>query len=721
MKKNCNKSFYNVLWRMRLKLKEPSLYSILLVVFWATAAYAGLRVERSSNNLTNGLVGYWPFDGADIVGTIAYDRSGQGNNGTMTGGPLQIIGQVGQGMKFDGNNDYVSVNDPGASSLDITGEVTLSAWIKQKSQGSFGDIVIKGDDGTTTANYGIETVNDQLLFFFSNPTGTYHGLRTTNADFKTNTWYHVAAVYNDAANNIDLYVNGVLKSETIYVGSPENNSIQTNNRKLYIGWDSVNSGEQFDGTIDDVRVYNRALKADEIKRLYNMGAGARTAAPQQAQLTNGLIAYWPFNGTDFNNAGTTTYDRSGTGNNGTMGGTPLKVIGKLGQGLGFDGSNNYVNISTITDDIASGPFSTAFWFKPAATFNNASPASQNMFSLSSLPSLNDFHVRLDNQFGQLVFEMWDPSTALASTSTSWIGGRWYFVAVTYTDTGSKTMTIYIDGQSENSRAGPTRGSNLSPTAFIGQLYDGTLKFNGTIDDVRVYNRCLGADEVKRLYNMGAGMRTAASLQNQLASGLVGYWPFNGQDFNAAGTATYDRSGQGNNGTIVSSPLKVVGKLGQGLSFNGSSDYVTAEYATYGFTELDNFTISAWIYPRSVSGYRNIAGGSYGDYRFIQVDDAAIFYLDSNNLSINSGSVLAVNNWYHVVAVYSNSKTAYVYVNGALKNSGNEATLDWDSGAKFRIGRPFDNTYYFDGIIDDVRVYNRALSADEVKRLYNMGR
>ena len=103
---------------------------LILAVFagayWYFKVY-GSTLNQSQNDLvTNGLVGLWSFNGDDISGTTAYDRSSGGNNGTLTSGPTAVKGKVGQALSFDGTDDYVSIPD---LSLAASTGVTLSAWV----------------------------------------------------------------------------------------------------------------------------------------------------------------------------------------------------------------------------------------------------------------------------------------------------------------------------------------------------------------------------------------------------------------------------------------------------------------------------------------------------------------------------------------------------------------------------------------------------------------
>ena len=99
---------------------------VIALSAWVRPAQASFIVQAPrSLGLTNGLVGWWTFDGKDISGVQAYDRSGQGNRGTLTSGPVSAIGKIGQGLSFDGVNDYVDIANN--SVLNPSGALTISA------------------------------------------------------------------------------------------------------------------------------------------------------------------------------------------------------------------------------------------------------------------------------------------------------------------------------------------------------------------------------------------------------------------------------------------------------------------------------------------------------------------------------------------------------------------------------------------------------------------
>jgi len=194
------------------------------------------------------------------------------------------------------------------------------------------------------------------------------------------------------------------------------------------------------------------------------------------------------------------------------------------------------------------------------------------------------------------------------------------------------------------------------------------------------------------FKVDAGIIFKAPTSIGLLDGLVGYWSFNSPDM--AGVTAYDRSGQGNNGTLTNGPVRAIGKIGQALDFDGSNDYVDI-----GAGPSSVNSVSFWVYPKTTTEYFvNLTGTT--DYIWSDAGTITATGITSPTIYVNGivSSTLVANQWQHVAVVTNTAENA--------------SNLD--------IGRTQDLNN-LEGLIDDVRVYNRALSPDEIRRLYNMGR
>jgi hypothetical protein len=218
-----------------------------------TTANTNSATLTAGTNLASGLVGHWTFDGKYLWGTTARDTSGSNNHGTLTNGPVPGRGMLGQGMSFDGVNDYVVTST--TTFLDDT-PYSISLWINPR--------VVSGNHGIFGSNYGGGSTSrlyyDGVSFQYANDANT--GSAGFTVPLVINTWYHVVLTSNGSLHS--LYVDGVSR------GTPATITDSKFVFKVFGGLSTV-PDLPWSGMIDDIRIYNRALSATEVKQLYNLG------------------------------------------------------------------------------------------------------------------------------------------------------------------------------------------------------------------------------------------------------------------------------------------------------------------------------------------------------------------------------------------------------------------------------------------------------------------
>jgi beta-galactosidase len=194
------------------------------------------------------------------IGLVAYytmendvqDISGNGLDGTLSGGPSFVTGIDGSALSLDGSNDYVDCGD--SASFDVTEEVTLSAWVNTTDAGNdeHNPFVGKGDTA-----YAIKHSDGNSLEFFIYGQDEWHTAYFPVDDSFNGQWHHVAGTYD--GSQVKLYVNGGLVGTADYEGPIDINTYPVN-----IGRNSEATNRLYNGAIDEVRIYNRALSAGEI-------------------------------------------------------------------------------------------------------------------------------------------------------------------------------------------------------------------------------------------------------------------------------------------------------------------------------------------------------------------------------------------------------------------------------------------------------------------------
>jgi type II secretory pathway pseudopilin PulG len=444
------------------------------------AAQVYIRSNPSLESENIDLVGWWKLD--ETSGTTASDSSGNGNHGTlinMGGSSGWVTGKDGGALNFDGRNDCVQV--PDSPSFNIEDQITVAAWINPEDTWSWRTIVSK----FAHTHYHCRT--DLYWFLYSRKIGISLAGPCGSSDLwrpdvyiPTDVWTHVALTYD--GSEMVMYKNGVAVADRNERGTLEL-ADSSSDEPFYIG-NNTEWGEYFDGKIDDVRIYRRALNVDEIAALC---------------WEQPLVAHWKLDET----SGTTASDSSDNGNHGTLKkmNPPEWVEGKVGGALDFDGYDDYVEVPDSPSLHIADGISILAWINPDDNDNWRTIASK--FAHVPYCRTDLYWFLYNRRIGASLAgpcgtcNLWRPNVRISED-------EWTHVALTY---DGSDMVMYKDGDRESSTDASgslmLAASSSNESFYIGKNTEWHNEyFDGTIDDLRLYKSALSDDQIETIYNGG---------------------------------------------------------------------------------------------------------------------------------------------------------------------------------------------------------------------------
>ncbi|MEW5759807.1 MAG: LamG-like jellyroll fold domain-containing protein [Candidatus Thermoplasmatota archaeon] len=654
-----------------------------------------------SHNYDGGAVGIWKFD--EGAGNITTDASGNGNSGTINGATW-VDGKFGKALSFDGD-DYVMVSNPKGMKFSTSNQMTLEGWFYLTAHSDYDGIVCVRQNG----EYARLLVDPGL--------GPYYDIFGADQDvpgytFSQNSWYHYAMTVQ-GGGTASIYINGELIHQSangVPVTLPDVVSV-------YIGTGEGAGTHPLQGYVDEVRIYPRALTATEIYEHYShevtkyyddFNVGIKRYVGVEDSNTNlqpitpkDTVLHLRFN----EGTGTKTKDISGYGNDGTINGATWDSSqNNFGKALKFDGVDDYVQISTPAGsgltNLENGTVS--LWFKPSVDYN---PTTDWDMLVGAWPDPTDGNWNLELGYHtrcKIDFQI-RGGNIIQSDSDTFNSGVWYHVAVSWEKNGK--LKMYIDGvlQSDVKDNIAPYGGNADKNIQIAQNFGWGNNFNGLIDEVLIINRSLSSTEIFDMY-LGGAIRRFGDTNLVMALRFE----------EGEGEVAYDWSREVNHGLLRNGVLWTDGKYGKALEFDGNDDYVSVkDRPSLNPTKI---TVEAWIEPyKFPTDYGTIINKT--NYAIeINKEGKVNFTIwnGSEYCSLISDIALEISKWNHVVGTYDGIN-ARVYINGKIVGQKWVDKLSLLTGS-LNIGS-FAGTNSFNGRIDEVRIYNKPLSIEEISLHY----
>ncbi|MDO8510901.1 MAG: LamG-like jellyroll fold domain-containing protein [Nanoarchaeota archaeon] len=498
---------------------------------------------------TNGLLFWWKGE------NNAQDSYKFGHHGTIEGAAAYMSGRVGQAFKFDGKDDLI---DLGLTSEDKDTEeflladpteksLSVSFWMKTAATKSPQGSMYMIDSGAGTESkrgFYCNTAQGSLYCAVRQATVIYK-VAASNV-IPLNSWKYVTLTFDDETDELKLYVDGALSKtgneqqifSTTYVST-----------KAVIG--ATNTKQLlFNGSLDEIGIWSRALSGGEIKSLYDAGATgmcsitafvcgngvqesgedcddgnlvdsdgcsstcqtesaicgdsvceikfeSTVACPQDCGLvcpTNGLVSWWK---------GEDTQDSFSSHHGINVGENAKQVSGKVDDALYFDGDGDYFSLGqkpgTIFADPTGSSLSVSFWIRTNATKGPQNAALYILDSGAGTASRTGFYCSTSQ--GKLDCAIKHADTIYQVSANNAIPlNVWKLITFTFND-ATEELKLYVDGASvaTGTKAALSSSSSPVPTSVIGATNLQTLSFNGTLDEIAIWNRVLTLAEVNAIF------------------------------------------------------------------------------------------------------------------------------------------------------------------------------------------------------------------------------
>ncbi len=694
-------------------------------------------------------VGYWNLD--ERTGTTANDTSGNQNSGTLSNTTWKAC-KIGACItsSIDGTQNITTVTDPSSGILDFSNTQNFSyeAWIKATNKEDVTHPIRKGGTSSSVVGYYMQLdtgTTATCAYTDGNGVGGVDSTSSTT-NVQDGNWHHIACVMDRDSTAFSIYVDGKLEASDT---SLTEGSAASNPNNLIFGETSVSS--EFDGGIDDVRIYNYSRTAKQIVQDMNGGLPSVGGVGSPAN----TIAYWNLD----EGQGTTANDKSGRGNSLTLNTSTSAwtTSGKFASAWNGLGSNWLTRADDDDFDFAAAEdFSISLWVKSDSTTNPSGAE----YVLSKLESSAGYRIRF-NTSGQIRFSI-DDDTAYTPddevTSTADIYDAAWHNVITVKN-GTSRIDLYVDG---NLVATDTSLAATGTLANAIALYlgdrngvDGGDEFNGDIDEIKFYRYALNAQEVKAEFNQGSSQSigsvsttSTGTGDNSAAreycvpgdatscAGPVGDWKLDER----TGTTAKDSSGNGLYGTLNGTTTWTTGKIGASVNYtNTSGEYIDiGDNASLDFGASADFTLEAWVNRAAaveqdaIIEKKNVTDSCSADPGYsLYITTAGLAKFRAcdaadNAYNVESTSTLTNGTWFHVVLVWDDDSSTgtRMYVNGKNDTGTVSGTItsvgDLSNALSLRIGSESDGGKAMNGKLDQVKIYNYARTPAQIAWSYNQG-
>ena len=614
--------------------------------------------EATATVLGGPAVAAYGFDAGS--GTSAADQSGNGNTGTIANATWATNGKFGKALSFNGTNASVTVAD--SSSLDLTSGMTLEGWVNPNAGGDFRTLVVKETPRRPRLRPLLELGHEPAAVAGA---GRGHGAASWTARPRSRAG-------RGRTLPPPMTAPPSASSSTVRRSRPWRPRARSRPRTTRSRSAATRSGPSGSaGLIDEVRVYNRALSAAEIQADMNTSISNPDAIPPSAPValgaTDGLGQISLSWGPATDNVGVVKYN---VHRSTTPGFTPT-TANRIAQPTGT---------SYVDTGLAAGTYYYKVTAEDAA--GNVGPASNEASGTATADTIPPTA----------------PSALVATPASGQVGLSWGASidagGIAHYNVHRSTTAGFVPTTAN--RIGQPTGTSYSDVG----VPQGTFYYKVTAQDP--------AGNVSDPSNEAQALVQAPP-------------PVAAYGFDAgSGTSAADQSGNGNTGTIANATWAgaSAGRFGNALSFNGTNASVTvADSSSLDLTS--GMTLEGWVNPNPGGDFRTLVVKEmpgdlvYGLYSSSDTNRPQSQVRVGTPRILDGTATIPAGSWTHVAATYDGA-TQRLYVNGAQVSSMAIAGTITTSNNPLKIGGNSIWAEWFSGLIDEVRVYNRALTAGEIQ-------
>jgi hypothetical protein len=667
----------------RPRWAKPALFLSSIFALFITALALGPTAALATQNP----IAAYSFDEAS--GTVAHDlygsHDGELEHAEWDSPPEWSPGKFGSALRFQGQG-YQCVNVPQSPDLELQESFTIETWVKPEGSGVEEPLIFK--EAPT-----FESHMAYMLYLGLEADGKVGGYveepgwkkpEVTSGKLPTGEWTHLALTFD--GEHLRLYVNGNLVDTTAANGP------QASKGPLKFGCAEV-YGQDFEGKLDEVRIYDRALSGEEVRR-------DKETALETPPVSQQPVAAYSFD----EGEGSVAHDLA-EGRDATIEGAEW-TTGKYGDALKFDGEEDCVSIPASPGLRLGEEFTLEAWAKPEGALEGDpvifNGESSTAYALGiGLPHSGKAEGVIGEEGG---------GTKHLYSSASFQANVWTHLALSF---DGARLRLYVNG-----RLVATEAVEHPDFASAGPITIGCSgvfgsHFKGRIDEVRIYNRALDGGEV------------AGDMGTPLQTGPAG--PVASYAFDSESEPGVDTTGNEHEATLEGATWTPHGRYGGGLDFDAAEKDVVTIPASPQLDFSEEFTLEAWVRPSTAENryaplivhqktgsesqpYALYEGGWESNLPF-----GGIGFGTPGESYSHASEPLPQNAWSHVALTFDGAETR-IYVNGKLvdEDAGSAPTV---SEGNLEIGGATEqhpDDQYFDGRIDEVRLYNRALSEAEVQ-------